>query len=138
MLLPLLLANFGPDGFDPAGVHRSEEERKAKRDGLPMRCNVDWFRATFLEAEAPASLGGEDDIWGYVKGFNEYDGLATVVATTLTHRDLFERFFAPHTCPHTGTIVVGRSATDANVANAAMLSQLLHDLMVIALGPGAG
>ena len=119
-------------------VHRSEDERKEKRDGLPMRCDPAWFRTTFLESDMPSGLGANDEIWEYVRGFNEYDGLATVVATTMTHADLFGRFFAPHTCPATGTLVIGRNAKDICVADTAMLSQLLHCLMVISLGPGAG
>lgn len=111
-------------------VHRSEEERKAKRDGLPMRCDPSWFRATFLESDMPDSLGADDEIWEYVKGFNEYDGLATVVATTMTHSDLFRRFFAPHTCPFTGTLVIGRSAKEMGIDDGRRASELLHDLMI--------
>ena len=43
------------------------------------------------------------------KGFNEYDGLATIAAATLLSPDLFATFFVPYSCPHTGTHVIGIS-----------------------------
>ena len=67
-------------------VHRTEIERMLAHDGTPMRCNPDWFRASFLEPNAPASLGKEDDVWPWVRGFMEYDGLTTVAAVRPMHR----------------------------------------------------
>ena len=114
-------------------AQRTKEEREAVKDALPMRCDAAWFRSTFLEASAPARLTGADDIWPFVKGFNEYDGIATVAAATLMSPELFQTFFRPFYCPYTGTIVVGISKDDAGVRDAAKASELLHDLMVNAL-----
>jgi hypothetical protein len=44
-----------------------------------------------------------------LKGFNEYDGLATIAAATLLSPNLFPLFFVPYSCPHTGTHVIGIS-----------------------------
>ena len=95
-----------------------------------MRCDPAWFRETFLEDSAPASMQSADDIWPYVRGFNEYDGLATVVAATISHPALFEMFFKPSTCPFTGTVVVGRTSDDLGITHSAKASEMLHDLMV--------
>ena len=57
---------------------RTKAEREAVNDSLPMRCDEVWFRNTFLDACAPSSLQGKDEIWSFVKGFNEYDALTTI------------------------------------------------------------
>ena len=58
---------------------RTKAEREAVNDSLPMRCDDLWFRKTFLVAGAPSLLQGKDEIWSFVKGFNEYDALTTIV-----------------------------------------------------------
>eukprot|EP00662_Eupelagonemidae_sp_cell21_P013325 gene13325-15423_t len=40
-----------------------------------MRCDAKWFAGLFLVPQTPPSLGPADDVWQWVKGFNEYDGL---------------------------------------------------------------
>ena len=111
-------------------THRSQQAREQCKDALPMRCDPAWFCDTFLQEGAPASMGPADDIWPYVRGFNEYDGLATVVAATISHPALFELFFKPSICPHTGTVVVGRTSADQGILNSAKASEMLHDLVV--------
>ena len=111
-------------------VHRSEEERKALKDGLPMSRDPAWFRKTFLDATCPPTFDGRDDIWDYVKGFNEYDGLATVVAATATFPGLYNQFFRPHMYPDGHTWVIGRTPTELGITNNAKASELLHDLLV--------
>ncbi|KAL1526818.1 hypothetical protein AB1Y20_015510 [Prymnesium parvum] len=113
-------------------VHRSQEERKALKDGLPMSRDPTWFRDTFLEADAPAHLTGEHEVWEYVKGFNEYDGLATIVAATATFPDLYNHFFKPYLYPDGHTWVIGRSPSELGITDNAKASELLHDLLVTA------
>ena len=79
-------------------THTSMTERKAAKDPLPARCDPAWFRKTYLMKDAPP-LNAEDDVWQYIKGFNEYDGLTTVVAATATFPDLFYCFFKPYRDP---------------------------------------
>ena len=111
----------------------TKEQREALKDALPMRCDAAWFRATFLEDSCPPALGPHDDIWPYVKGFNEYDGLATIAAAVVLSPNVFQLFFDPYTCPHTGTHVVGISKDEPGIKDAAKACELLHDLMVNAL-----
>ena len=113
-------------------AHRSEAERLAMRDALPMSRDPIWFRNTFLEASAPTNLGSHDDIWPYVRGFNEYDGLTTVVAVTTAHPELFSAFFTPYRCAATGTLVIGLDPSNLGIADTAKASELLHDLLVTA------
>ena len=75
-----------------------------------MSRDAEWFRQTFLELDAPSSLSKDDDPWPYVRGFLEYDGLATVVAATAVHPELFTKFFDPYKAPNAKTLVVGISA----------------------------
>ena len=111
----------------------TKEQREALKDALPMRCDAAWFRGTFLEESCPPALGPHDDIWPYVKGFNEYDGLATIAAAVVLSPNVFQLFFDPYTCPHTGTHVVGISKDEPGIKDAAKACELLHDLMVNAL-----
>jgi len=117
-------------------VHRTKEERDALHDGLPMSRNPQWFRTNFLEDDTPEELGRDDEVWEFVKGFNEYDGLATVVAAVATFPDLYRHFFRPHIYPDGHTQVVGRSPEDLGIVNNAKASELLHDLIVTAFHAG--
>merc|ERR1719362_1062368 len=47
-------------------VHTSKQERRAAQDPLPLRCNVDWYRRTFLLTETPETLTKEDSVWEWV------------------------------------------------------------------------
>ena len=67
------------------------------------------------------------------QGFNEYDGLATIAAAVVLSPNVFQLFFDPYTCPHTGTHVVGISKDEPGIKDAAKACELLHDLMVNAL-----
>ena len=40
---------------------------------------------------------------------SRYDGLATIAAATLLSPEVFSLFFAPYTCPQTGTHIIGIS-----------------------------
>ena len=113
-------------------THRSLAERLAIRDGLPMTRDPDWFRKVFLNPEAPKWLGRDDDIWAHVRGFNEYDGLTTVVAATATFPKLFEAFFDPQRCPQFGTRVIGADPSKSGIRHPAKMSELLYDLLATA------
>ena len=75
-------------------VHRTEVERLLMNDKFSMEKNPKWFAKLFLDASAP-KLNKKDDIWPYVKGFSEYDGLTTVAAALATHPQLFSKLFCP-------------------------------------------
>lgn len=79
-----------------------------------------------------------DDIWPHVKGLSEYDGLATVVAALATHPEIFTLLFKPYKCPDTHTLVVGRDGLNHGIENGKDVSQLMHYLMAMAMGPGSG
>jgi len=120
-------------------VHMTQAERRAANDTLPMRCGPAWFRSRFLGAGAPARLHATDDVWPHVSGLIEYNSLSTLVAATATSPDLFSRFFKPHQCSRSSTLMIGRSErqvgiamspTDTGIAHKA--SELLHDLLVTA------
>ena len=119
-------------------AHLTPEERKAKKDTLPASRDVAWFRKVFLQPEAPPNLGEEDDVWDHFIGFNEYDGLTAVVAATVSSPKLFGQFFQPFSCKKTGTLVLGQAEGDPGVEDDSLVRELLHDLMVIALGGGGG
>ena len=51
---------------------------------------------------------------------------------------LTRNFFRPYACPKTGTLVFGQAEGDPGVEDARLVRELLHDLMVIALGGGGG
>ena len=51
---------------------------------------------------------------------------------------LTSNFFRPYACPKTGTLVFGQAEGDPGVEDAPLVRELLHDLMVIALGGGGG
>ena len=119
-------------------VHQTEVERLLAGDTMPMTRNAEWFRSNFLEPSTPRTLGKGDDIWPYVRGFNEYDGLTTVVAATITHPELFTMFFTPYKCPGSHTLVVGRSAREHGVTYGRKVSEMLHYLMATSMGPGSG
>ena len=118
--------------------HKTEVERLVGDDDLPMRCNPTWFAEQFLEADAPKDLGKQSDIWPYVRGFCEYDGLTTVVAATATHPELFTMFFTPYRCPNTHTLVIGSSARENGIIQGRTVSDLLHYLMATSMSSGAG
>uniref|UniRef100_A0A7S2I1A3 Sulfotransferase domain-containing protein n=1 Tax=Haptolina brevifila TaxID=156173 RepID=A0A7S2I1A3_9EUKA len=99
---------------------------------MPMRANPLWFRTTFLEKTAPERLDVTDDIWPFIRGFNEYDGLTTVVAATAMLPHLFNLFFQPFKCAATDTKVIGISPEDAGIVDPEKASELLHDLMAMA------
>ena len=119
-------------------AHLTVEERKAKGDTLPASRDVGWFRKVFLQPDAPLGLGKEDDVWSHFVGFNEYDGLTAVVAATVSSEKLFGKFFQPYACPKTATLVLGQAEGDPGVQDDSLVRELLHDLMVIALGGGGG
>ena len=115
-------------------VHRTAEERKEMNDSLPMRCDAPWFRGTFLESTAPADLGPKESCWPFVKGFNEYDGLTTVIAVAMSYPELMTTLAKPTSCKRTGCQVIGLRADLAGVANkSGRTSELLHDLIVFAM-----
>ena len=118
--------------------HLTEMERMLQHDNLPMRVNPKWFRQTFLDTDAPPALGPKDEVWPHVRGFNEYDGLTTVVAATATHPKLFTTFFQPYVCPHSSSIVVGRSEADRGIRDGKKVSEILHYLLATSMGPGSG
>ena len=126
--------------------HMTEEERVAAHDTLPMRCDVEWFRSEFLDDNATKQLDSSHEVWSLVKGFNEYDGLATLVAATARFPYLFETFFKPSFCSKTNTHVIGRSkaepkmtdgekAAASGITDGEKAAELLHDLLVGALAP---
>ena len=86
-------------------------------------CAWDWWRL---------------QIWEYVKGFMEYDGLSTVVSALATHPELFTLFFQPYVNPASQSLVVGKSAPEHNVRDGRKVSELLHYLMATSMGPGSG
>ena len=110
---------------------RSKEERDAAKDALPMRCDASWFRKVFLETAAPDSLGPADPVWPYVKGFNEYDGLACIAAVAASHAPLLHEFFKPHQCPKSNIIAIGMDEKAHNILNTGNASELLHDCLVL-------
>ena len=115
-------------------VHRTAEERKAMNDSLPMRCDAPWFRSTFLEATVPPDLGPKEACWPHVKGFNEYDGLTTVIAAAASYPELMKAFTKPVQCQRTSCQVVGLSASETGISNGTgRTSELLHDLIVFAM-----
>ena len=93
-----------------------------KHDNLAMRVDPAWFRQTFLDADAPRSLGKADAVWPWVRGFNEYDGLTMVIAATATHPELFTTFFQPYVCPSSSSIVVGRSEAERGIRDGKKVS----------------
>jgi len=119
-------------------VHLTEIERLLLGDGLPMDRNESWFRQLNLELSAPP-LGKDDDVWPYIKGFSEYDGLTTVVAAMATHPELFTMLFRAYKCPDTHTLVIGRdNHGNHGLEDGKKVSQLMHYLMAQAMGPGSG
>lgn len=114
-------------------VHRSKREREEHSDALPMRCDVEWYRTTFLEPDAPPALGASDDVWEYVRGFNEYDGLTVIAAALAPHPRLLNQFFSPYICPHSGALTIGLSAAEHGVTDPEGATELLHDLIQLVL-----
>ena len=116
----------------------TEVERLVTAEKMAMRNDVEWFRTTFLEPDAPATLSKDDDPWPYVRGFSEYDGLATVVAAMATHPQLFTKFFDPYNAPGSHTLVLGLNGSVHGIRDGKRVSDLLHYLMATAMGPGSG
>jgi len=52
-----------------------------------------------------------------VKGLIEYNSLSTLVAATATIPDLFSRFFKPHRCSQSSTLMIGRSEREVRVTS---------------------
>ena len=44
-----------------------------------------------------------------MSGLIEYNSLSTLVAATATQPELFSRFFQPHQCSRSSTLMIGRS-----------------------------
>ena len=51
-----------------------------------------------------------------VSGLIEYNSLSTLVAATATSPDLFSRFFKPHQCSRSSTLMIGRSERQVALA----------------------
>ena len=49
-------------------VHRTQPQREAANDTLPIRCDPAWFRKRFLGDKAPKHLKATDDVWPHVSG----------------------------------------------------------------------
>eukprot|EP01062_Namystynia_karyoxenos_P063145 TRINITY_DN55966_c0_g1_i1.p2 TRINITY_DN55966_c0_g1~~TRINITY_DN55966_c0_g1_i1.p2 ORF type:complete len:387 (+),score=98.65 TRINITY_DN55966_c0_g1_i1:80-1240(+) len=113
-------------------VHRSEPERREAGDALPLRCDPAWYRAAFLSPEAPAGLTAADEVWEHIRGFNEYDGLATVAAALSPHDGVFGELFTPRLSAEGGTAAVGLSAEDHGLRDPGGAALLLHELLTLA------
>ena len=50
-----------------------------------------------------------------VSGLIEYNSLSTLVAATATQPELFSRFFKPHQCSQSSTLMIGRSEKEVHV-----------------------
>lgn len=111
-------------------THLSEQEREVAGETLPMRCSPQWFRETFLDEQAPLNLGPDDDVWRYIKGFVEYDGLTTLCAAAMALPSLFETFFIPVVCPQYNTLAVGFTEKEHGVRDPDRLSEVMHDLLI--------
>lgn len=105
-------------------THLTAKERKKKKDTLPISRDVQWFRKVFLQPDAPPLLGPDDDVWNHFVGFNEYDGLAAVVAATAPSEKLFGQFFQPFVCPKTGTLVLGQAEGDSGIGDEGLVRKL--------------
>lgn len=101
-----------------------------KRQGLPARCDRDWFLNTFCAGQGKKRKA-TDSIWDIVQTFNLYDP-CTLVATI---PNLREHFFAPFVSEVRGVehLVIGVSAQSHNVRAPSELADFLKQMLVASL-----
>ena len=121
-------------------VHQSKSQREETMDTLPMRCDLRWYRNTFLEAGAPGHLTALDDIWPYVKTLKEYngDGMAVLLAVASFTPSLLDEFFGPHVCEKTNLRILGVEAGTPGIVDINLAGALLHELTAMVIGGGGG
>jgi len=110
--------------------HRTPEKRRQENDTLPIRCDANWFRQTFLHPQTPR-LGPYDPVWNYVKGFNEYDAIAMTAAVSFAHPPMFDEIFRAVRFSDTNVYAIGLNAERHGIANTALASEFLHDCLVL-------
>lgn len=102
----------------------------AARQGLPGRCDRNWFLGAFCGGQGQDKVAG-DSIWDIVQSFNLYDPCTLIAAIP----NLREHFFAPQVVEVHGVehLVIGVSAAQHNVRSNAELAQFLTSTLVESL-----
>lgn len=117
------LRNAQRTSIEALWVRASSEGEE--RLGLPPRCDRSWFLKTFCggqDGDPPRTK--KDSIWDLIKGFNQYDTLAVIVAVPQLRRRFFDPVEVPmpvvdHSKPWpiTNNLVIGKSAEEHNIRN---------------------
>ena len=94
------------------------------REGLPNRCDRDWFLNTFSDG-VDNDLSAEDDIYDYVYTFNLYDPMALIASVD----ELCDKFYIPRiieikNIPHK---IIGVSPKETNIRDVSELREYLVD-----------
>jgi len=113
--------------------HHSKFRRMAVGDKLPMRCDPDWYRATFTSMTAVDNQC--DEIWPHVQNCSVCDSLATLVAV-MSHAECFDQLVDPYVCGNMR--VLGLSETVHGIRNSADASDLLREILLLIIGGGNG
>jgi serine/threonine protein kinase len=105
-----------------------------RREGLPARCDKEWFSKVFLSGKG-MDRGGEDSIWDLTGTFQAYDPIAQMCAVSA----LRKKYFDPYVVPVMGREkmmsheVVGLSETNHQVKNGADLARYLTTALLTGL-----
>lgn len=97
------------------------------RMGLPARCNIAWFKATFCGNDPLLDGRGPNDVvWDLVKNFNMYDSIALIATIPSLRRSLFSP--VEHVCHDTAHHLIGCSETHTGLspAQVELCSDFLH------------
>jgi hypothetical protein len=98
-----------------------------------MRCDPDWYRATFTSMTA--DIHQSDEIWPHVQSCSVCDSLATLVAVA-SHTECFDQLVDPYV---RGNVrVLGLSETVHGIRHSADASDLIREILILIIGGGNG
>jgi len=99
------------------------------REGLPPRCNTDWFCNVFLAGEGK-DRNGNDSIWDLVQNFQMYDPMALLAAFSGGRDDFFEVVEVADEVAGVTHRIIGLTKEDHGVADAeAVRAELMSALL---------